>query len=202
MKKCGIFLLIILVAGCNPGGPEFIEELDVVYTNYDPDFNFSNNYTYSLPPGVIDISDGEPGDNPEYIEDAFSDAILDDIRENLTSQGWTEVDEMENPDLIILASALQRTSIYFYDPGWWWWYYPGWGPGWGWGYPGYFPGYVSDYSTGTVLIQMTDPDGIVSNEVPVVWTCAMNGLLEGSDQNIISRIDNNIDRAFNHDPFN
>lgn len=195
-------MILILAAGCYPGGPEFVEELDVVYTNYDPGFNFSTDYTFSLPPGVLDISDGEPGGNPEYIDEVFGDAILDDIRANLTALGWTEVGEQEDPDLIILASALSTTSIYYYDPGWWWWYYPGWGPGWGWGYPGYFPGYVSGYTTGTVLIQMTEPGGIEGNEVPVVWTCALNGLLQGSDQNIVSRIEANLDQAFTQAPFN
>ncbi len=205
MKTTGFLwvLLLLLGFGCYPGGPEFVEELDVVYTNYDPDFNFNTTYTYSLPPGVLDVnSQSFGGSPPEYIDEEFSDAILDDIRENLSAQGWTEVDELENPDLIILASAFQNTTYFYYDPGWWGWYYPGYGPGWGWGYPGYFPGYVSGYTTGTILIQMTEPGSIEGNEVPVVWTCTLNGLLQGSDANIISRIDVNIDQAFTHSPFN
>ena len=42
-------LALILLMGCYPDQPEFVEEYDVVYTNYSPDFNFSNSYTFSLP---------------------------------------------------------------------------------------------------------------------------------------------------------
>ena len=202
MKKYHfLWMILVFTFGCYPGGPEFVEELDVVYTNYDPDFDFSATYTYSLPPGVIEITDEDPDGSPEYIDDKFGDPILDGIRENLNALGWEEVDESENPDLIILASAFESTFLFYYDPGWWWWYYPGWGPGWGWWYPGYPPGYVSGYSTGTVLLQMTDPDGLEDNELPVHWTGAFNGLLQGSDANIISRIEFNVDQAFTQDPF-
>ncbi len=202
MKKYQLIAFFALLTfGCYPGGPEFVEELDAVYTNYDPSFNFNTTYTYSLPPGVLDITSQSFLGSPEYIDDKFGDAILDDIRANLSDLGWTEVNENQDPDLIILASAFQNTTYFYYDWGWWGGYYPGYSPGWGWGYPGYFPGYVSGYTTGTVLLQMTDPTAIEGNEVPVVWTCAINGLLQGSDSYIISRIENNIDQAFTHSPF-
>lgn len=203
MKRNYLFVLFILFGfGCYPGGPEYVDELDVVYTNYDESFNFVDTYTYSLPPGVIDINERvSANDPPEFIDDEFGNAILNEVRANMNALGWTEVDEDENPDIIMLASAFSTSTYYYYDPGWWWWYYPGYAPGWGWGYPGYFPGYVTGYTTGTVLIQMTDPNAISGDEVPVVWTCAFNGLLQGSDANIISRIESNIDQAFTHNPF-
>ena len=136
-------------------------------------------------------------DPPEFIDDKFGDVILDNIRRNLNSEGWTEVDEDADPDLVILPSAFDTQFLYFYNPGYWCWYYPCWG----WWYPGYFPGYVTGYETGTVLIQMTDPNGVENDEVPVVWTGTLNGLLQGSDANIIGRIDRNLDQAFTQPPF-
>lgn len=202
MKKYHFLLILLgLSFGCYPGGPEFVEELDVVYTNYDPEFNFGTNYTYALPPGVLDVTDEIFDGSPEYIDDKFGDPILNGVRENLNALGWTEVDESANPDLIILASAFEQSTYFYYDWGWWGGWYPGYGPGWGWGYPGYFPGYISGYTTGTVLLQMTDPRAIEDDEVPVVWLGAFNGLLQGSDSNIISRIEVNIDQAFTQDPF-
>ncbi len=190
--------LALLLFGCYPDQPEFVEEYDVVYTNYAPDFNFSETYTYSMPDGVLLIDDNRrPSDPPEFIDDRFGDAILDNIRENLGAQGWTEVDEADDPELIVLASAFDTQFLYFYDPGYWCWYYPCWG----WWYPGYFPGFVSGYRTGTVLIQITDPNGVQNQEVPVVWTGSLNGLLQGSDANIIGRIDRNLDQAFIQPPF-
>jgi hypothetical protein len=204
MKKVQLYAMVFLmalIAGCYPGGAEFVEEADAVYTNYDPSFNFNQTYTYSLPPGVIDIEDSENVDNPEYINAAYSNAIINDIRENLNALGWEEVDEEENPEVIVLASGFSSNFVYYYNPGWWGGYYPGYGPGWGWFYPEYSPGYVSGFTTGTVLIQMTEPGGINGNQVPVIWTAAINGLLQGSDANIIARIDSNIDQAFTQDPF-
>jgi hypothetical protein len=191
-------LLALLLTSCYPDQPEFVEEYDVVYTNYSPDYDFNTSYTYSLPDRVLLIDeDRDPGDPPEFIDDQFSDAILDNLRKNFNAQGWTEVDEDDDPERIILASAFDTTFAYFYNPGYWCWYYPCWG----WGYPGYNPGYVTGYQTGTVLVQMTDPNGVQNNEVPVIWTGTLNGLLQGSDANIIGRIDRNLDQAFDQPPF-
>jgi hypothetical protein len=190
--------LMLLILGCYPEQPEFVEEYDIVYTNYAPDFNFSNDYTFSLPDSVLLLDDNRgPEDPPEFIEDIFGDPILATIRQNLIAEGWTEVDEDANPDLVVLPSAFDTEFLYFYDPGYWCWYYPCWG----WWYPGYRPGYVSGYKTGTVLIQITDPNGVVNEEVPVIWTGALNGLLQGSDANIVGRIERNLDQAFTQPPF-
>jgi hypothetical protein len=49
---------------------------------------------------------------------------------------------------------------------------------------------------------MVEPGGIQNNQLPVVWLCGLNGLLQGSDASIIARIGTNIDQAFTHPPFN
>jgi hypothetical protein len=192
-------LALMLLMGCYPEQPEFVEEYDVVYTNYSPDFNFTNSYTFSLPDGVLLLDENrDPDAPPEFIDATFGDVILANIRQNLTSKGWTEVDEAADPQIVILPSAFDTQFLYFYNPGYWCWYYPCWG----WGYPGYAPGYVTGYTTGTVLMQMTDPSGVENDIVPVVWTGTFNGLLQGSDSNIIGRIDRNLDQAFSQPPFN
>ena len=35
-------MLIILLAGCYPQGPEYVEDLDVVITDYEPSYDFSS----------------------------------------------------------------------------------------------------------------------------------------------------------------
>lgn len=195
-------LALLLLMGCYPDQPEFVEEYDVVYTNYSPDFNFNNSYTFSLPDAVLKLDDNRnPDAPPEFIDDTFGDVILENIRQNLTALGWTEVDEDADPQIVILASAFDTQFLYFYNPGYWCWYYP-WYCGPGWGYPGYAPGYVSGYTTGTVLVQMTQEEDLSDDEIPVVWTGSLNGLLQGSDANIIGRIDQNLDQAFSQPPFN
>jgi len=195
-------LLIATAMGCYPDQPEFVEEYDVAYSNYDSDFNFSTSFTYSLPDQVILVDDEIFNDDePEYLDDVFADAILSNVRSNLNAKGWTEVDEANDPDIVVLPSAFDETFLYTYNPGYWGWYYPGYFPGWGWYYP-YTPSYVGGYTTGTVLLQMTVPSEILNEEVPVVWVAAFNGLLQGSDSYIAERIDSNLDQVFTHPPFN
>ena len=195
--------MCVLLISCYPNESDNVEDFDLVYTNYSSEFDFQDQYTYSLPEDVIKLDDDLDEDEPpEFIDDNFSDAIINKIRENLNANGWQEVDENQNPDIVVLPTAFDQSFLYYYNPGYWGWYYPGYFPGWGWYYPGYSPGYVSGFKTGTVLIQMTRPNEIQDNQVPVVWIGALNGLLQGSDAYIISRIDEGIDQEFSHPPFN
>ncbi|SHO64361.1 DUF4136 domain-containing protein [Algoriphagus zhangzhouensis] len=200
-------LALGMITSCTPEGAEYIDELDIVYTNHDPDFVFSSQNTYALPDQVVKITeeivDGEPGDEPEYIDPAYSVTILNSIRSNMNSLGYTEVDKSANPDLIVLPSAMQTDQLYFYYDWWYWnWWYPGWGTGWGWYYPGYYPPQVSRIRTGTVFLQMTQPEGInAADQIPVIWTGVMNGLLEGSKDQVATRINNSINQAFTQSPY-
>lgn len=200
-------LALGMIISCTPEGAEYIDELDIVYTNHDPDFVFSSQNTYALPDQVVKITeeivDGEPGDEPEYIDPAYSVTILNSIRSNMNSLGYTEVDKSANPDLIVLPSAMQTDQLYFYYDWWYWnWWYPGWGTGWGWYYPGYYPPQVSRIRTGTVFLQMTQPEGInAADQIPVIWTGVMNGLLEGSKDQVATRINNSINQAFTQSPY-
>ena len=42
MKKYLIAIVsAVLLAGCYPSGPDYVEQLDIVVSNYDPNFDFS-----------------------------------------------------------------------------------------------------------------------------------------------------------------
>lgn len=210
MKK--LFAILISAAaftlsGCYPGGPEDLEDFDVVLTKYSPEFNFKADSikTFTLPSKVVKIgSDGilDPDGNnePDYVKDAVAQVILSTIKTEMTNYGWTWTDDSATADLIILPSVMQTEYLYYYYDYWYWgWYYPGY-PGYGWGYPGYYPPtYVSSYTTGTLLMQMTWPEGAalnVDDKIPVVWTGVVNGLVEGSQVDINQRISNSIQQAF------
>jgi hypothetical protein len=187
----------LLFAGCYPNGPEYIEEYDLVLTNYAPEYDFYSRTTYSLPDSVVNITgDVVEGGSPDMMDPGYADPILSSIRENLNARGWHEVGEAEDPDVVLLPSVFTSTTVtYYYDWWYWGWYYPYYG--YGWYYPGYYPTYVTSYTTGTLLIQMTDPNDIPPTEnVPVVWTAAFNGLLEGSTRSLVQRVDEAIDQAF------
>lgn len=50
MKKTIVFYLgiIIMVGACYPQGPEYYEDLDLVYTNYDDQYNIASTGTYGM----------------------------------------------------------------------------------------------------------------------------------------------------------
>lgn len=205
-RNCMFYLLIIAITvwGCYPEGPEYVDQLDVVYTNYDDEFEFRAQNTFSVPDSVLEIGN-QDADDPEFVDPVYGDVIIAQIRQNLAELGWTEVGVDENPDVIILPTAMNTTNLYYhYNWNYWDWYYPGWSSGANWYYPGYYPGYISGYNTGTVFLQMTDPSGMTTpgnDDVPVVWNAVIDGLLQGTTENINERFKININQAFTQSPY-
>jgi hypothetical protein len=190
-----------LFAGCYRDEPVYTSDLDLVVTNYQKDFAFSTKTTFSLPDSVVLISDENYDGTISYAKPTYGNTILAEIRSNMLANGWVEVDKNANPDVIILPSVSQTTNVfYYYSYSYWSWYYPSsyYPGGWGWYYPGYyFPPTTSTYKTGSVFIQMTDPsNAATSDQLPVVWTAVINGLLEGNTTSIQGRISTSIDQAF------
>ncbi len=197
------FIVLTLMAsqfllwGCYLQGPEYTEELDLVYSNYDKNFDFAGKGTYSLPDKIVKIT-GEPTAPPEYIKDIYGLPVLAQIEANMTALGWTKVDVSASPDVQLLPAAWTTTSIIYggYYGGYWCWYYPYYCGG-GWYYP-YYP--VSSYTTGTLLMTMASPsDESTDGSLRVVWTGAINGLLQGTYE--ISRIKDGVDQAFKQSPY-
>jgi hypothetical protein len=208
----GVILLPLFV-GCYPHGATSYTDYDLVYTNHSDSVDFTQRKTFALPDSVVKITgdnfDNPNGDGkPSFLPAAYSEVILSQIAQNMTAYGWTEVDKNASPDVILLVSASNTTYMYwYYDWSYWGWYYPGYNPGWGWYYPGYYPPYVSTYTTGTLLIQMTDekaiiinPQGAVAN-VPVIWVCVLNGLVNGSTADVATRVQTNLNQAFAQSPY-
>jgi hypothetical protein len=205
-----LLVLPLFMFSCYPGGPETTEDLDLVGTRHDPDFNFGGVNTYTMPDTVVHIL-GED-DKPEDIDHSFDTLMLTTVKTNMDALGFEfmEFDTTQAPaDVILLVSAVTATNTaVFWDPGWfwgWWGWWPGWGypgappygPGWGTGLPwGYPSGY--SYSTGSVFIAMLDPDEIdLENEtIGTVWLAAMNGLLQGDESRGETRIREGINQAF------
>jgi hypothetical protein len=205
-KTNGILFLVIL-AGCSPKGAEYVDELDLVFTNYAANFDFQSKKTYAMPDSVIKITGDffdDPGSGkPSMVSPVYANVIVAEVKKNMEANGWTLVDKNNNPDVILLNSAMTTTNIYYwYDWAYWGWWYPGYYPGWGWYYPGYYPGYVTGYRSGSVLTQMVDAKSTGPDDViPVVWTSIYNGLAEGSTVEINSRITSAIGRAFSQSPY-
>ncbi|MEZ4738296.1 MAG: DUF4136 domain-containing protein [Flavobacteriales bacterium] len=194
-----LLLTALLGAGCYPDQPDNIAAYDLVYTAYSPSYDFSAARTYSIPDSVVLVTgNAADGDAPSVVDPLYGDQIIARIKQNFNAYGWEEVNSLDSPDVIMLPAVSKTENVTVYNYGWGYWggYYPGYYPGWGWYYPGYAPSY-SSYTSGSLIMLMTDPNGVSpSNNVPIVWTGVVNGLLEGSNTSLIARIQSTIDEAF------
>ncbi len=200
-------VILAVVAGCYPDEAEYIEELDLVYTNHYASFDFQSKRTFAMPDSVVKITgdnydDPDGNGKPEFAKSSYSTAIITSLKQQMQSYGWQLVDKRANPDIILLPSTMTTTNIYYYYDWYYWdWWYGGW---YGWYYPGwYYPPYVTGYRSGSVFIQMIDrttatPD---SDNVAVVWHMILNGLAEGDQSNIAARIQSSIAQGFQQSPY-
>lgn len=188
--------LAFLLTQCYPEGPVYTEDLDVVYTNYDPEYNFGEKLTFAMPDKIMKIDDDlMNGTGINYVKDIYASVMLDRIQQNLIANGWTQRKIDENPDVLIAPAAFELTTYYSNDYwGYWDWWYDGYYPDGGWYYP--YP-VVSSYSTGSLIVMMVDPNDLTASDRPrVAWTFAVNGLLQGSTDQFNARTAKGINQAF------
>jgi hypothetical protein len=191
-------VLAVGLSSCYPGSIDLAES-DIVITNFDDNYFAVNTpQTYILPDSVGVIGDGDP-----QLDRAEMDFILAQIARNFDQIGYTrltvkDLEEGASPDVIVLASSIvikvTGTGCIPYWPGWGWW--PGWGyypPGWGgWCYPTY----LYSYTTGTLTIDMIDPQGSTSEEINRVWNAGLNGILRNDVTGNENFIREGVDKAF------
>jgi hypothetical protein len=145
----------------------------------------------------VEIEDGDT--TYVYMKDVFADQILAAIDDNLQSRGWQKVTLAQQPDVVVTPAGMKSTT-YFYSY-WYDWWYGGWYGGyWGWYYPPYYT--VSSYTTGSLIITMSDPN--VDEDSPILesqaaWVMAANGLFTGSYD--LDRVTDAIDEAFEQSPY-
>jgi len=209
---CSLSLCLTLWA-CYPGGPNSSVELTTITTGYDKSYNF-NKPNYALLDSIVHIIDEDNPDNNVELSREYDTTIIAAVRRNMQSLGYNEIpldeiDDSGDVDIIMLLGAIGTKNIgYAWSPwypwyGWWggWGYWPGYGPGWGWGYP-WYPGgggTVYQYDTGTLLINMLDPenanpDSLLQN---LSWSASINGLLNSvNEQKGDTFFNESIDQAY------
>ncbi len=73
-KRISIVLIVtsvLLLWGCYPQGPEYVEDLDVVLTKHNEDYDFTAKATYAMPDQIVKITgDVTEGEEPSFIPDA------------------------------------------------------------------------------------------------------------------------------------
>jgi hypothetical protein len=189
----GIFLW-----GCYPEGPQYTEDLDIVVTNHNPDYNFAAKGTYAMPDKIVKITGNlAEGDDPEFIPDATASQILARIATNMENLGWTRVaiGSSPSPDVVLLPGEIETTTVMYYYDYWYWWYggyYPYW--------PYTPPVYTTSYTSGTLFMSISDKNELSGNGAPIrQWTGAINGILY--DKYSATRVNPLIDKAFEQSPY-
>jgi len=197
LKVLSLTAVVFLLTQCYPAGPEYVEELDLVYTNYDPACNFSAKHTYAIPDKIMKIDDDLiNGGDPNFIKEPYATQLLDKINLNMTNNGWTKVNKDANPDVLLAPVAYELTTTYYYGGGYWDWWYGGW---YGWYYP--YP-VTTSYTTGSLITTMLDPNDLSPDgKIRAVWGFVINGLLEGTSAQFTERYSKGINQAFTQSPY-
>lgn len=203
MKRTISKIMLAAMAGafllsCYPAGPEYVEDLDVVYSTYDQEYDFKSQSTYSMPDKIVTDVKIDNGDTTYvYMKDVFAAPILAAIDQNMDKLGWVKKDIATEPDVLITPSVMSSTT-YYYSYWYNWWYGGYYGGYWGWYYPPYYT--VSSYTTGSMILTMADPNvESVINQSPAVWVSAANGLVTG--YNDVERVVTAINQAFVQSPY-
>ena len=198
LKVLSLAAIVFLLTQCYPEGPEYIEELDLVYSNYDPAADFTAKQTYAIPDKIMKIDDDlVAGDDPNYLNEIYAGPMLDRINQNMSTNGWQKVEKDENPDVLLAPVAIELTTTVYYGYGGYWdWWYGGW---YGWYYP--YP-VTTSYSTGSLVVTMLDAKNLSPDDkMPAVWNFIVNGLLEGSTSEFNARYTKGINQAFTQSPY-
>lgn len=197
LRVLSLTALVFLLTQCYPEGPVYTDEVDLVYSNYDPASDFTVKHTYAIPDKIMKIDDKlVNGGSPNFVKDVYASQLLDRIKLNMANYGWSLVNKDANPDVLLAPVAYELTTTYYYGGGYWDWWYGGW---YGWYYP--YP-VTTSYSTGSLIVTMLDPKNLSSDDkMRAVWGFVINGLLEGSTTELSSRGTKGINQAFTQSPY-
>ncbi|HVP60949.1 MAG TPA: DUF4136 domain-containing protein [Myxococcaceae bacterium] len=196
--------VVSLLAACYPGGAETVGDLDSVTTQHDQSASFSTLRTYALPDSIQEVSSGRGA--PLTIDHSYDARILARVESNLNALGLQRVDPATaTPDVDVLVSAtatryVEYVSYSFYDlwPGG----FAGYDGSWGVYYP-YGAAYATVLDAGSLRIEMldrrtADPS---TKQLTAIWTASVDGVLGGSTESLVQRIEAGIDQAFVQSPY-
>src|SRR5215471_650586 len=93
------FVAMAVLGGCYPKGAEYVEELDLVYTNHDTGANFQARHTYAIPDSVVkitgDVFNDPSGNNKvQFVGTQYATTMLAEINKNMSAYGYQKVDKL------------------------------------------------------------------------------------------------------------
>lgn len=163
------------------------EDSNVVVTLYDNTYPFNSVERYILDTAVKNV--GSVNLNGQY-----NSTINSSIRTNLNKLGWTEITNPAPGDStaagVVIVGSGTTTTTYTVDYNDYYWY----GGGYYWGYPSYGYDYSYSYTTGTVIVAISDLKNKSGDQLPVEWSCFLNGATGQS--NPVALIQSGMNQAF------
>lgn len=192
LRKSLIFLLflsatVVFLQGCYPYDDNTAANTDVVATFYESGTNFSALVSYFMPDSVFEI-DSNGDIVPADINGNTESQILNAINNNLEELGFQMAPTQNTADVVVEALVTSSTWV---SGGCYGGYYSYWYPYYGWCYP-----VAYTYTTGSIIIIMSVPG---TNSFQTVWVAGLNGIVSGTVTS--SRINSDIDQAFNQSPY-
>jgi hypothetical protein len=199
-----LIISVLSLSACQPE-PDNGKLLDeyVVATNYDKEANFGAYATYAIPTDTIGFISNTSNDTIIVSSESdFPRPVLNTIKENLDSRGYTRVDRSENPDLGINVLVVNDFNVFQQVV------YPGYN------YPGnYYSGYygygswyyypyvqTTAYNTGVLIIEIVDlKNRTPDNKVKVIWDAYMGDVYNTFE--LIPQTIDGINQAFTQSPF-
>jgi hypothetical protein len=173
----------------------------VVATNTAESASFSNYKTYYISDSVAYIN-SSPTDT--VVDNAASQQLVDAVKSNMSSRGFTLVSKGAHPDLGLnmgVVKTVNASSVIY--PGWWG-GYPGWWDPWYWGwyYPYYYPWSVTYViTTGTIIVDMVDlKSAPADGKLGVLWSSVLGGAVATDLNTNVQLGVNAINQAFAQSP--
>lgn len=203
MKHLGLMLtvsLALFMSSCYPEGADTIEDYDVAITNYDKGADFSSFSTFAIPDTIVYFAN----DKNAKLNHQFDEQIIQVVTDNFIKRGYSKVENPETASFIVTVSAFSNVNYSYYIDNW----YNNWNWYWGW-WPGgafnpYYPWYpvsVYAYQSGSVVIDMISTTARSDNKVNVIWSGIADGLLQGTQQSIINRVNTQLNQCFIQSPY-
>jgi hypothetical protein len=197
MRKISLYLMLLtlglVLSSCYPDPTIYTEDLDLVYTNYDDQFNFKAYKTYAMPDSIVEVvREISSPEDLEFLSEPYNSQILKAIADNMAAYGWQRVEDPEQADLVLLPAAWTNTTVVYWYDYWCWYYYYGCG----WGY--YPPYYTTSYTTGTLVMGLIKGGGDQYGPQKA-WGGAINGVLTGTLK--IDRVTKGVNQAFTQSPY-
>lgn len=194
----GLFFLLFLSASaivlqsCYPYDDLTPEDTDVVVTFYDDATNFTNLVTYAIPDTIYTFNSSGDIVPSEDISSSSANQILTSLNNNLQEMGFTpQQGNQADADVHVFALVTSSTWVSGGCYGGYWSY---WYPYYGWCYP-----VAYTYTTGSLFVVMLNP--AKTGDSQSVWFAGVNGILSSTNASNASRINTDIDQAFNQSPY-